>query len=122
MSVSSKFYEATSKFYKTTYAVGSTAGKGLKAAFNLACGRTALDKRGLDRRFDYGMIVMSEVLAIGGGVAAGVCLAPVVGGLAAVFGVAAFAVGAFGPAKIQSAYLIGKHESQKAKAQKAAPQ
>jgi hypothetical protein len=108
-------------FYRAT----NTTGQGIKtvfnAAFNVATGNRALEKRNLNRsREDKNLTGgFGAALGIVGGLVTGMALAPVVGPLAIVFVAAVAAVGGFGPAQLNAAYMSGKYDSEQRKAKKA---
>ncbi|MBI1215254.1 MAG: hypothetical protein GC185_05470 [Alphaproteobacteria bacterium] len=106
-----------SAFYKTTYGVS----QGLKAAFNWASGNKALKNRGLERGDDgFGASFLGAIGGILTTVFTGVALTPVMGPLAIPVAVAAGTTVGFTPAVVQSAYIIGKNESEQSKKDNAA--
>ena len=94
-------------------------GRGLVTAFNWASGNTALEKRGLDRG-GYTQANFLKYAANVAGTYGGTCgvtlaLAPVIGPFVIPVAAATLLTTAVGPARIQAAYRIGKHETKEAK-------
>lgn len=124
MSGSTALYKAVRASKNAFKATAKATGHGIAAVFNSASGNNALKKKGIERGISRGrkidLIALNEVFTGASTIAVTCALAATLGPLVIPVAAATLLTTGLGPARIHAALRIGKHDTQKAEAEKQA--